>query len=398
MLSDRYEQELAQILKTGLPAPGPDCEARALAALADIHPRRHPNLLTYIIVAALLLLLAAGVFAAVRYFYVEGMLHFHDVSHNRRDEIQEVAGRFFSGELEWETDRQPTLGGDVSPVSGEVISTGNVDKWWPTRMDLLLSRADGSDQVNLTEAAGIGGVNCDPKWSPDGTMIAFQHYDPVEGIYPCDGFQVWVMSADGADAHRVMPQIALPHWKPTWSPDGSRLLTYMYDKLPSGEGVGAISTDIWGEDIRMMPNVGDDASWSPDGSMIISVQRDAGRVDGTSGRWNQLLLTNADGSDPRVLVEQFVADDDCRDHLPDEADLAGYQEIDHTGGVQTWAGPLHPVWSPDGDKIAFLAALPFDPDGLFYKNQVEVWVYDLANDELIRVTDDDVGQKSIIWK
>jgi hypothetical protein len=47
---------------------------------------------------------------------------------------------------------------------------------------------------------------------------------------------------------------------------------------------------------------------------------------------------------------------------------------------------------------AFFAALPFDPDGPYYMNQVEVWVHDLNTDELIRVTNDDVRQHALIWE
>ncbi len=61
-------------------------------------------------------------------------------------------------------------------------------------------------------------------------------------------------------------------------------------------------------------------------------------------------------------------------------------------------GPREPVWSPGSDKIAFLAALPFDPEGPYFRKQVEVWVYDLTADELIRVTDDDIEQTSLTWK
>ena len=68
------------------------------------------------------------------------------------------------------------------------------------------------------------------------------------------------------------------------------------------------------------------------------------------------------------------------------------------GSVRHWAGPVNPVWSPKGDKIAFLAALPFDPDGPYYKHQIEVWVYDLSTDELTRITHDDVGQTALTWR
>ena len=78
MLTDPREQHIAAAFRAARPLPRAGWDARAMAALADIRPRRHPNLITFIIVAALLLLLAAGVFAAVRHFlYVEGTLQFH---------------------------------------------------------------------------------------------------------------------------------------------------------------------------------------------------------------------------------------------------------------------------------------------------------------------------------
>jgi Tol biopolymer transport system component len=56
------------------------------------------------------------------------------------------------------------------------------------------------------------------------------------------------------------------------------------------------------------------------------------------------------------------------------------------------------VWSPRGDKIAFLAALPYDPFGPYHRQQVDVWIYDLNSDEVIQVTDDDLGQYSLLWE
>jgi dipeptidyl aminopeptidase/acylaminoacyl peptidase len=401
-MSDPRDDKLAAMLATAWGTPRPGWDARALAALADVRPRRHPNLLTHIIVAALLLLLAAGVFAAVRHFYVEGTLHFHEYR-GTLQEPQEPTARFFGGELEWESDAWPSETGDIAPVSGKAVSSWQ-DAWPPTRTEINVHNLDWSDEVVLTEIAGIGGINCKPKWSPDETMIAFQHCDPVQGLLPCRaGFHLWVMNADGSDAHRVMPEGGIPTGSATWSPDGSRLLTYMGESNWYGhwygEQISAISTDIWGTDIQALPNVGWSASWSPDGSMIVSEYAEKGEFDGQEGRWNQLLLTNADGSAPRVLVEQFIAEGDIRARDPIEDQLAAFPNAElGIKDVQYWAGPRKPVWSPNSDKIAFLAALPFDRDGPFAKDQIEVWVYDLTTDELIRVTNDDIMQSNIIWK
>ena len=49
-------------------------------------------------------------------------------------------------------------------------------------------------------------------------------------------------------------------------------------------------------------------------------------------------------------------------------------------------------------RLAFLAAMPFDAAGPYYRQQVEVWIYDLATDELHQITEDDVAQYSLVWK
>jgi len=415
MQNDMTDQSLARLLKAARHAPPVGLEGRALAALTDIHPRRQPNLLTFIVVAALLLLLAAGVFAAVRYFFfVEGTLRFHDVSFAPDSERWDLRARLFSGELEWETEPRPSLyDGDISPDGDQVVFVRPAADGWPTtRADIVVANPDWSDEVNLTEIAGIGAVNCIPKWSPDGTMIAFTHCDPVEGKLPCDAGQyLWVMRADGSEAHQVTPEGAPPVYVGiAWSPDGSRLAACWNTESSEGEPVAgfdqptdtaAFTTDIWGTDIRPLPNVGGEIAWSPDGSMFVSTETLPAELDGEQGAWKQLLLTDADGGHPRVLVEQFVSDADALAHWarhPDHPDHRDESEAMWMSDVQHWAGPCMPVWSPGSDQIAFLAAFPFDPDGLFFKDQIEVWVYDLNTDELIRVTHDDVGQISLSWK
>jgi hypothetical protein len=373
--------------------------------MAEVRPRRHPNLVTFIIVAALLLLLAAGVLAAVRYFTVEGTLILRGFDLGHLGDTRGEA-RILTDDLTWKTGdlfAYPDGGPGWVSLSrdGEKMCFYRPIDWPPEEADVFRSNTDRSDEVNLT--AALGGINCFPTWSPDGTMIAFNRAEPAEGQLPCQaGFYGWVMSADGSDARPILPASRGENWCEGWWPDGSGLLLWegslaATDVARSFE-LGRITTDIWGRNIRTLPGIGQGASWSPDGTMIASTCREPDRVRGEPGYWNQLLLTNADGSDPRVLVEQFIADAAIDAHESAQELAADLPEFNWHSNVLLHAGPGGPVWSPSSDQIAFLAALPFDPDGLDFREQVEVWVYDLTTDELIRITDDDVWQHQLIWR
>ena len=189
MLTDPFDQRLTDLLRAARPLPPPGWRSQALAALAGVRPRRHPNLLTYIIVAALILLLAAGIYAAVRYFLVEGELHFVQPSEGGPG----LRARVLSGELEWTTDGPLAQHfWDISP-DGEwvVFATDTGARPYDGGSELLISKFDGSEQISLSRIAGLSGVNCRAKWAPDRSVIAFQHAEPLEGMFPCQaGFRV----------------------------------------------------------------------------------------------------------------------------------------------------------------------------------------------------------------
>jgi dipeptidyl aminopeptidase/acylaminoacyl peptidase len=398
---------VARRLNEELPALRAGWDARAMAALSDIHPRRHPNLVTYIIVAALLLLLAAGVLGAVRYLTVEGTLMLRDFDITNPLGGTHGEARILTGDLTWKTGDVFAISSDGGPgwVSlsrdGEKMCFYRPLDWPPVKADVFLANRDGSAEVNLT--AALGGVNCYPSWSPDGTMIAFNRADPAQGQMPCQaGFYGWVMSADGSDARPIFPASRGENICEGWWPDGSGLRLLVWEGSLATDSarrfeLGRITADIWGRNIRTLPFIGHWASWSPDGTMIASTCREPDHVQGDPGHWIQLLLTNADGSDPRVLVEQFVSDAAFDAHEPAQGRAEDYPEFDWHDNVLVQAGPFAPAWSPSSNQIAFLGAIPFDPDGPDYYEQVEVWVYDLTTDELIRITDDDAWQHQVIW-
>jgi Tol biopolymer transport system component len=107
-----------------------------------------------------------------------------------------------------------------------------------------------------------------------------------------------VVALDGATAPVIIPDAR----EPAWSPDGSRIAFYEDDNTHistvAPDGSDRETLTLWG---------GGGLAWSPDGKQLA--------VGG--GRY--MAVMNADGSDPRVLINRAA----------------------------------YPAWSPDGQAIAF---------------------------------------------
>ncbi len=67
-----------------------------------------------------------------------------------------------------------------------------------------------------------------PAWSPDGNWIAWRRKE-LTGPGATPGKQIWLMRADGSDAHALTADAAYDQSAPHWSPDGRYLL---FHKLP----------------------------------------------------------------------------------------------------------------------------------------------------------------------
>jgi hypothetical protein len=106
----------------------------------------------------------------------------------------------------------------------------------------------------------------------------------------------------------------------------------------------------------------------------------------------------ADGSGARVVAEQFIADAQLDAYRPAQIEIEAEPDYDWQYDALMWAGPLMPTWSPRGDKIAFLAALPFDPEQMVFKRQVDAWVYDLPARRLTKITNLPRRPNSLSWR
>ena len=152
-------------------------------------------------------------------------------------------------------------------------------------------------ETYLTASSGSDGA---PRYSPDGTLIAFGHGPDAPGTY--------VMSADGSNAHNVAPfagdSRALIGWASPASlleSDGPNTLLLVY--ITSGE-VSTFRTDLAGE--------ADNGSLSSDGTQLAF----KGETASTS-----VFVSNLDGTGRREIAPST-----------------------HKGAV---------IWSPDGQHLAF---------------------------------------------
>ncbi len=188
--------------------------------------------------------------------------------------------------------RTPKWSPDGTKIAFAAKSNGNLDIYTIT--------ADGTGLRRLTDEAGD---EFGPCWSPNGARIAFAW---EQG----GNTDVWVMKADGSDRFRLTDDPANDR-SPAWSPDGGKI-AFVSDRdgndeiyLMDGRGKGVT---------RLTEHPASDVTprWSPDGKRI------------------------AFASDRDGLYQLFVM-------------AAGGSDVAKIGpGVAR-----NPSWSPNGDRIAY---------------------------------------------
>jgi serine/threonine protein kinase len=98
-----------------------------------------------------------------------------------------------------------------------------------TKLDLLIAKADGSDERVLASAHTPDYMGT--AWSPDGKTIAFATLDTTKGLR----FVLWEVSVSGGSVREIY---SAPDaiGRPRWLPDGSGLLLTIGDRLQAFRG------------------------------------------------------------------------------------------------------------------------------------------------------------------
>lgn len=217
----------------------------------------------------------------------------------------------------------------------------------------------GTENGALTRLTDSTDADMYPKWSPDGSTIAWVSGAPGNS-------HIWIMNSDGSGKRQLTTAAGMQGW-PEWSPDGTRLLYWEYNETSKLYSIRTIKVD--GTSIITIAettNILDRPVWRPDGQYVAYAAEINANWDiwvaksDASQSWRMTtspaMETNPLWSPDGTMIDYKVATSGPY-NLTEEYFLSVENGFD-SPKVYAWNGPQSiqmSGWSPDGKKIAYTA-------------------------------------------
>ncbi len=242
-------------------------------------------------------------------------------------------------------------GFDISPKGRKIAFSWNINGSW----EIYEFTLEGTGEPKCL-TSGSGG-KFSPKYSPDGRQIAF-----ALDINGSESYHIYLIDLINQTQSDLTPSIAFPlHPHFDWSPDGNEIAYLSIE--PEGYGVYILSINenstrqicVFDQPLR-------DVCWSPDGKFLAIEEE-------TAGSDSSIILVSLDNGEMNsITLDGDVINAKNPSWSPDASELAlscdlqGFYDIgiyNILSGHIKWltsgkAEKVHPTWSPDGKKIAYI--------------------------------------------